>query len=56
MNGVVFDSDEPLCELSEAILTKKKFACKYSQNGYVYHIEVTSRDGTTYRGNWGTPD
>jgi hypothetical protein len=56
MKGVVFDSDEPLCDLSETILTKNKFSCRYSQLGYTYSVEATSHDGITYRGNWGTPN
>jgi hypothetical protein len=56
MQGAVFDFDEPYCDVTEISLTKNRFYCKYLQGGYVYKIEVSSRDGITYRGNWGTPD
>jgi hypothetical protein len=52
MQGVVFDSDEPFNDLSEIVLTKNKFSCRYLD----YHVEATSRDGVVYRGNWNHPD
>jgi len=56
MRGTVVDFDEPNCELTEATLTKNMFKCKYQQSGDVYRVEASSRDGITYKGNWGWPD
>jgi hypothetical protein len=56
MRGVGFDFDVSAYDLTNVILTKTKFSCGYAEKGYVYRIETTSKDGVTYRGNWGYPD
>ena len=57
MKGVIFDSEERYCTLSESILAKKKFSCDYQDPHWddMLHVEATSRDGIIYHEHWGQP-